>query len=63
MLIAADGFYSTDAFADHALSMLCEHKNGRPFLLYLAFNAPHWPLRAPEKEIEKYVGKLEVSSP
>jgi len=53
----ADGFYSTDAFTDHALKMLSEHQGDGPFFLYLAFNAPHWPLHAPEKEIEKYVGK------
>lgn len=53
----ADGFYSTDAFTDHALTMLREHKGGRPFFLYLAYNAPHWPLHAPEKEIQKYLGK------
>jgi len=53
----ADGFYSTDAFTDHALKMLREHKAGRPFFLYLAYNAPHWPLHAPEEEIEKYLGK------
>jgi len=53
----ADGFYSTDAFTDHALAMLREHQPDRPFFLYLAFNAPHWPLHAPQEEIEKYLGK------
>lgn len=53
----ADGFYSTDAFTDHALGMLREHPGDRPFFLYLAYNAPHWPLHAPQAEIDKYLGK------
>lgn len=52
-----DGFYSTDAFTDHALKMVREHRGDRPFFLYLAYNAPHWPLHAPQKEIAKYLGK------
>jgi arylsulfatase A-like enzyme len=53
----SEGFYSTDAFTDHALEMLRNHDRRRPFFLYLAFNAPHWPLHAPNKEIEEYLGK------
>jgi len=52
-----DGFYSTDAFTDHALEMIRKHDRQRPFFLYLAYNAPHWPLHAPQEEIEKYLGK------
>ncbi|HEY7115180.1 MAG TPA: arylsulfatase [Tepidisphaeraceae bacterium] len=50
-----DGFYSTDAFADRAIEFLNEAKSkGAPFFLYLAFNAPHWPLQAPAEDIQKY---------
>jgi len=59
--IPATGFYSTDAFADFAIRFLKEardQKDGRPFFLYLAFNAPHAPLQAPEEEISKYRGKF-----
>ena len=52
-----NGFYTTDAFTDHAVAMLGAHDGKRPFFLYLAYNAPHWPLHAPEEEIEKYLGK------
>jgi arylsulfatase len=52
-----DGFYTTDAFTDHALEMLKNHPDDRPFFLYLAFNAPHWPLHAYEEDIAKYLGK------
>ena len=31
--------------------------NPNPFLLYAAFNAPHYPLHAPEAAVKKYDGK------
>ncbi len=31
-------------------------KNDYPFFLYCAFNAPHYPLQAPEAEVKKYEG-------
>jgi len=56
-----EGFYSTDAFTDRAIEFLAEAKNkDQPFFLYLAYNAPHWPLQAPSDEIEKYRGKYDV---
>lgn len=48
-------FYSTDAFGDYALDFMNEgHKASQPWFMYLAFNAPHFPLQAPEETIEKY---------
>ncbi len=32
-------------------------QDDRPFFLYLAYNAPHWPLNAKLKDFEKYRGK------
>ena len=32
----------------------------KPFFLYLAFNAPHFPLMAPADEIAKFRGKYEI---
>ncbi|OAM91030.1 arylsulfatase [Termitidicoccus mucosus] len=58
-----DGFYSTDAFAEHAIEFVNEtikNKSAKPFFLYLPFNAPHWPLQAPEDEIAKYKGKYDI---
>jgi len=58
-----DGFYSTDAFTDRAIGFLEESAkgtNGRPFFLYLPYNASHWPLQAPEEDIEKYRGKYDA---
>lgn len=47
-------FYATDAFADYAIDFL-EIARGttKPFFLYLAFSAPHFPLHAHESDIAK----------
>ena len=55
-----EGFYSTDAFTNEALASVDGHvkaHGSRPFFLYLAFNAPHWPLHAPTELIRKYQGR------
>jgi arylsulfatase A-like enzyme len=53
--------YLTDEITDHALSYLEEQsKTPKPFFLYLAFNAPHWPLQAPEEDIAKYKGRYNI---
>lgn len=50
-------YFMTDAITDNAISWLNEYqKDNKPFFLYLAYNAPHWPLHAPEKDIAKYKG-------
>jgi arylsulfatase len=49
--------YIATALTDHAILFLEEHRNkvpGKPFFLYLAFNTPHFPLKAPASDIEKY---------
>lgn len=53
-----EGFYSTDAFTDHAISQIetATRTPDKPFFLYLAYNAPHWPLQAPEADVKKYSG-------
>jgi arylsulfatase len=51
-----DGFFSTDAFTDRALGFLDEARSkGQPFFLYLAYNAPHWPLQAPPEDVKPYL--------
>jgi arylsulfatase len=53
-------FYMTDAFADHAVSLIEEYaKKPDPFFLYTAFTAPHWPLHAWPEDIAKYRGKYQ----
>jgi arylsulfatase len=54
---APKGFYTTDAFTDRAIQYINKNKDGKPFFLYLAYNAPHWPLHAKNDDIQKFVGK------
>ncbi|MCA9194019.1 MAG: sulfatase-like hydrolase/transferase, partial [Planctomycetales bacterium] len=52
-------FYSTDTFTDEAcqyLSLIAQ-QDDRPFFLYLAYNAPHWPLNAKWEDYQKYRGR------
>lgn len=52
-----DDFYTTDYIMTYSLKFIDEAKKiGKPFLGYLAFNAPHSPLQAPRKVVEKYYG-------
>jgi arylsulfatase A-like enzyme len=51
-------FYTTDAFTDYALRYLDEYrKEDKPFFLYLAYTAPHYPIQAWPEDIAKYRGK------
>ncbi len=56
-------FYVTNAITDFAINFIDEMVPGKtegasenPFLLYVAYNAPHYPLQAPEEEVAKYKG-------
>ena len=56
-------FYVTDAITDFAIDFIdemvpasAEGASENPFLLYVAYNAPHYPLQAPEKEVARYKG-------
>ena len=50
-----DDFYYTDAISDEAVQMIAQiDENERPFFLHVAYTAPHWPLHAPEENIETY---------
>ncbi|MDF1853057.1 MAG: sulfatase-like hydrolase/transferase [Verrucomicrobiales bacterium] len=52
-------WYTTDVFTDYALHFIdgAREKDDEPFFLYLAYNAPHFPLHAKPEDIGKYRGK------
>ncbi len=56
---APQGFYATDTFTDKAIEYIDEAtaSGDEPFFLYLAYNAPHWPLNAKWEDFLKYRGK------
>ena len=52
-------WYSTDLWTQTGLKFVDEAlATKKPFLWYLAYNAPHFPLQAPEDEIAKFNGKF-----
>jgi arylsulfatase len=54
-------FYTTDAFTTYAIERLEEYKGeDKPFMLYLPYTAPHYPLHAWPEDIAKYRGKYKV---
>ena len=54
-------FYSTDFVTQKAIDML-DGFSGKeePFFMYVAYNAPHWPLHAKPEDIAKYKGKYDA---
>ena len=45
--------YLTDEFSDEAVNFVIKNKQ-RPFFLYLAYNAPHGPLQATQKYLNRF---------
>jgi arylsulfatase A-like enzyme len=55
------GYYHTDAINDTAVSYIKEFsKSDKPFFLYVAHTAPHWPLHALPEDIKKYENTYKV---
>jgi arylsulfatase A-like enzyme len=51
-------WYSSDLWTDWGMKFIDEaREEKKPFFLYLAYCAPHFPLMAPAEEIAKYRGK------
>lgn len=58
-----NSYYFTDEIGNNAVAFLDEQKKAspnKPFLLYVAFTAPHWPLQALPEDIAKYRGKYDA---
>jgi arylsulfatase len=50
-------FHATDAFTDWALQWLEDSRaSDQPWFLYVAYNAPHWPLHAHPEDIDRFQG-------
>lgn len=55
---AEAGEYLTDAFGREAADFIRRHESG-PWFLYLAFNAPHTPMEATERDLVRYEGLVD----
>lgn len=56
---SGEGYYYTDAISTEATRFLDRHHGERPekpFFLYVAYTAPHWPLHARPPDIAAYRG-------
>ncbi len=52
--------FSSRSFADFLIDAIRENRgDGKPFLAYLAFQAPHDPLHVPEPWLNKYSGRYD----
>ena len=55
------GWYSTDLWTDYGIKFIGEAVAAKkPFFLYLAHNAPHFPLQAPQEDIAKFRGRYKA---
>jgi arylsulfatase A-like enzyme len=55
---AGENYYFTDAIADNAVAYIKTAASAqKPFFLYTAFTAPHWPLHAKPQDIARYKGR------
>lgn len=55
--VSPNNFYFTDAITDKAIGMIEESTLlDKPYFLYLAHHAPHWPMHAHEEDIARYDG-------
>ncbi|KAA1244765.1 sulfatase-like hydrolase/transferase [Aquimarina sp. RZ0] len=58
-----NGPHTSEIFAESASLFIKEYRKKKPFLLYLAFHAPHDPRQAPEKYRAKYTPKTMTLPP
>ncbi|MGC9342572.1 MAG: arylsulfatase [Bacteroidales bacterium] len=58
IIVVNPPFFKTDVVTDYALRYMdTAMQKEKPFFLYLAYNAAHYPLQAKPEDIEKYRGK------
>lgn len=52
-----EDYFSTDFFTSKLIEQIESGRDdGRPFLAFATYTAPHWPLQAPEDYIDRYAG-------
>ena len=59
-IVPGKDFYYTDAINDNAAKFISDHDkehSEKPFFMYVAHTAPHWPMHAKPGDIAKYKGR------
>ncbi|MDZ4796960.1 MAG: sulfatase-like hydrolase/transferase [Bryobacteraceae bacterium] len=54
-----DSVYQTELLAREATSFIGRQQAGAPFFVYLAFGAPHYPMMAPQKYLERFPASMD----
>ena len=57
--VEGDGRYLTDVLTDHAVAFVRRHSRS-PFFLMVAYNAPHFPMQAPQELVDGYLARGET---
>ncbi|WP_053093799.1 arylsulfatase [Rufibacter radiotolerans] len=60
---APKDFYLTNAISDTSVKYIDQHFTAnpqKPMFMYVAYTAPHWPLHALQKEIDKYKNQYQA---
>jgi arylsulfatase len=60
---SSSSYYYTEALSDNAVKYLEQHASespDKPFFLYMAYTAAHWPLHALESDMAHYRGKYDA---
>lgn len=61
VITPSNSFYSTEAFNAYAVRFIQDQQNAdKPFFLYLAHIAPHFPLQAQPEDIARYRGRYKA---
>ncbi len=53
-------YHFTDAVSEHAVAYIKDQPADKPYFLYVAYAAPHFPLHAREADIARYRGRFQA---
>ncbi|MEO2027791.1 MAG: sulfatase-like hydrolase/transferase [Fuerstiella sp.] len=56
----SEPYHFTDAISDNASMFINQHDGSKPFFMYVAYTAAHWPMHARERDIAKYDGQYDA---
>ena len=51
-------YHLTDAITGHATDYIARQSRDKPYFLYVAYSAPHFPLHAREEDVARYRGRF-----
>jgi len=56
-----EDFFSSRSYADKIMEFIsADQGNDKPFFAFLSFTAPHYPIQAPQQDIDDYEGVYDV---